>query len=548
MKKRTSAASRARTIQRLRRRLREAEDTLTAIRGGHVDALVIDSPHGEQLYTLRTADQPYRLMVEQMREGALTLSADGTILYCNERFAQLMATDCQRITARSFTDFVAPEDHPRFRSMLDAETFRDDFQLLTADGATNPAQLSSIALVIDGVRTVAVVVSDLTHERIERGLRESNRLKDEFLATLSHELRTPLNVILGWTHMLLTNQLSESAREHALRLIDRNARAQSQLVNDLVDMSRMTTGKLTLDLEPLPVVPALEAALESVRPAAEAKNLTLKTDWHISSARVIADATRLQQVLWNLLSNSVKFTPEGGTIAMSAEAIDGRIRIEVSDTGIGIERSFVPHVFDRFRQADSGTTRTHGGLGLGLAIVRDLIRLHGGEVEVRSDGVGHGATFAVTLRGTGEPAREAERRSGSRKTASLAGHRVVVVEDHNDSRELMRLTLENAGAAVAVFERSAQALDAFEKIRPSALVADIGLPDEDGYDFIRKVRRHSSAAVQSVPAIAVTAYATTADRALALEAGFQRHLTKPVDPDELIDVIHQVARRTSGKR
>jgi len=548
MKKRSAAASHHRTIQRLRRRLREAEDTLNAIRDGHVDALVVDSPHGEQLYTLRTADQPYRLIVEQMREGALTLSADGVILYCNERFAQMVKTGPQPITARNFSDFLPPGDQERFHAMLAAEMFRDDFQLVSADGTSNPAQLSSNALVIDGVRTIAVVVSDLSHERIERGLRESNRLKDEFLATLSHELRTPLNVILGWTRMLLADQLSESARQHALRLIDRNARAQAQLVNDLVDMSRMTTGKLTLDLEPLPLVPALEAAIESVRPSAEAKNLKLETAWHGPSSRVVADATRLQQVLWNLLSNAVKFTPEGGTISVGTSERDGRVRIEVSDTGIGIDRAFVPHVFDRFRQADSGTTRVHGGLGLGLAIVRDLTRLHGGDVEVRSDGLGRGTTFAVTLRATTDDVREAERRSPSRKTASLAGYCVIVVEDHDDSRELLRHTLENAGAAVAVFDSSLSALNAFEKLQPSAVVADIGLPDEDGYAFIRKVRRHSSAAVQSVPAIAVTAYATAADCALALEAGFQRHLTKPVDPDELVDVIHQVARARAGKR
>jgi len=270
-KRKQPVASRSRTIQRLRQRLREAEDTLKAIRDGHVDALVVSLPEGEQLYTLRAADQPYRLMVEQMREGALTLSADGTILYCNERFTQLVATGAERIIARSFADFIAAEDQLKLKTMLAAEMFRDDFLLQSVAAATStPAQLSSIALSIDGVRTVAVVVSDLTHERIERGLRESNRLKDEFLATLSHELRTPLNVILGWTRMLLADHLSQSARQHALRLIDRNALAQAQLVNDLIDMSRMTTGKLTLNMEPLPVVAALEAAIESVRPSAEA--------------------------------------------------------------------------------------------------------------------------------------------------------------------------------------------------------------------------------------------------------------------------------------
>ncbi len=546
-KKRKAATPQSRTVQRLRRRLREVEDTLSAIRDGHVDALIVDSPEGDRLYTLRTADQPYRLMVEQMREGALTLSADGTILYCNDRFAQLMGLEAERITARNFNDFLALEDRLKFKVMLEAETFRDDFQLLSALGTSNPAQLSSIALLIDGVRTVAVVVSDLTHERIERGLRESNRMKDEFLATLSHELRTPLNVILGWTRMLLSNHLSPSARQHALRLIDRNALAQSQLVNDLVDMSRVTTGKLKLELEPLPLVPALEAAIESVRPAAELKGLTLRTAWDVQSACVVADATRLQQVLWNLLSNAVKFTPQGGTISISAAALDGRIQIEVRDTGIGIDRAFVPHVFDRFRQADSGTTRTHGGLGLGLAIVRDLMLLHGGDVDARSDGIGRGSTFTITLRATDDVPGNTDRRSKSRKTASLAGQCVVVLEDHGDSSELMRLTLENAGAAVAVFDRAATALAAFETMRPSALVADIGLPDEDGYEFIRKVRRHASLAVQSVPAIAVTAYATGADRALALEAGFQRHLSKPIDPDELINAIHQVARRRGGK-
>src|SRR5581483_3674481 len=286
----------------LRRRLQEAEDTINAIREGHVEALVVSAPEGEQVYTLRTADQPYRLMVEQMREGALTLGADGTILYCNERFAELMALPAERIAGQALQEFVQADDLATVQRVLNAESYRAEVQLKTAAGTLSPAQLSSIALSIDGARTVAVVVTDLTHERTERGLRESNRLKDEFLATLSHELRTPLNVILGWTRMLLQDHLNDQARKHALELIDRNAQAQAQLVNDLVDMSRMTTGKLQVDLEPLPVVPALEAALESVRPAAEAKDLTIQTSWHVADANVLADATRLQQVLWNLLS------------------------------------------------------------------------------------------------------------------------------------------------------------------------------------------------------------------------------------------------------
>jgi CheY-like chemotaxis protein len=407
----------------------------------------------------------------------------------------------------------------------------------------SPALLSSISLDIDGIRTVAVVVTDLTHERRERGLRETNRLKDEFLATLSHELRTPLNVILGWTRMLLADQLDATTRTHAFELIERNAQAQAQLVNDLVDMSRMTTGKLQLELEPLPLVPVLEAALASVRPAAAAKDLTIQTSWHVHDVNVLADATRLQQVLWNLLSNAVKFTPNGGRISVSASQLEDRIQVEVSDTGIGIDPAFLPHVFDRFRQADSATTRRYGGLGLGLAIVYDLVRLHGGDVVGRSPGVGRGATFAVTLRASDAPVRAPDRRGRSRNAVSLAGQSIMLLEDHEDSRELLVQALQNSGAAVAAFGAASDAFAALDRVRPSVIVADIGLPGEDGYSFIRRVRAHSMPAIQSVPAIAVTAYATIPDRAEALAVGFQQHLPKPIDPGRLVQAIHEITRR-----
>jgi PAS domain S-box-containing protein len=527
-------------MEELRRRLQEAEDTINAIREGHVEALVVSASDGEQIYTLRTADQPYRLMVEQMREGALTLAADGTILYCNQRFAELMGRPAERIAGQALEDFLHPDDMPTLQRVLNSASCRTEVQLKTADGAVNPAQLSSITLNIDDVRTVAVVVTDLTHERTERGLRESNRLKDEFLATLSHELRTPLNVILGWTRMLLHDHFNEKARKHALELIDRNAQAQAHLVNDLVDMSRMTTGKLQVELEPLPLVPALEAALESVRPSAEAKDLVIHTAWRVHDANVLADATRLQQVLWNLLSNAVKFTPNGGRISVSAERLDQRIRIEVADTGIGIDPAFLPHVFDRFRQADSATTRRFGGLGLGLAIVHDLVRLHGGDVEVRSRGVGQGATFAVTFRASDAPVPATDPPKPSRKAISLKGHSVMLLEDHADSRELLVQALQNSGAHVAAFGAAAEAFASLDRVRPSVIVADIALPDEDGYSFIRRVRAHSTPAIQAIPAIAVTAYATIPDRTEALAVGFQQHLPKPIDPGRLIQVIREL--------
>ena len=532
-------------MKELRRRLQEAEDTINAIREGHVEALVVSAPDGEQIYTLRTADQPYRLMVEQMREGALTLAAEGTILYCNQRFAELMARPAERIAGQTLQEFLHPDDLPTMQHLLQSESCRAEVQLMTGAGAVNPAQLSSITLNIDGVRTVAVVVTDLTHERTERGLRESNRLKDEFLATLSHELRTPLNVILGWTRMLLTDHLNDTSRRHALELIDRNAQAQAQLVNDLVDMSRMTTGKLQIALEPLPLIPTLEAALESVRPAAEAKDLAIQTSWRVLDANVLADATRLQQVLWNLLSNAVKFTPNGGRISVSAERVGQRIRIEVTDSGIGIDPAFLPHVFDRFRQADSATTRRYGGLGLGLAIVHDLVRLHGGEVEVRSPGIGEGATFAVTFRASDAPAAAAGRPKPARKANSLKGCSILLLEDHADSRELLVEALRSSGADVAAFGAAGEAFAALDRLRPSVIVADIALPDEDGYSFIRRVRAHSTPDIQAIPAIAVTAYASIPDREEALAVGFQQHLPKPIDPAQLIQVIRDLNRKSA---
>jgi len=531
-----------RAVAELRRRLQEAEETIAAIRDGHVEALVVRAPDGERIYTLRGADQPYRLIVEHMREGAVTLAADGTILYCNGRFAELMAFPAERIAGQGFADFVHADDVPTLRRILNLESFRAEVQLKTGAGALNPAQLSSIALNIDGVRTVAVVITDLTHERTERGLRESNRLKDEFLATLSHELRTPLNVILGWTRMLLNDQLTDHARTHALKLIDRNAQAQAQLVNDLVDMSRMTTGKLQVELEPLPVVPALEAALESVRPAAETKRISIQRSWHLRDASILADATRLQQILWNLLSNAVKFTPNGGRISVSAEQVDRRIRIAVADTGIGIDPAFLPHVFDRFRQADSATTRRYGGLGLGLAIVHDLVRLHGGDVEVASPGIDQGATFVVTFPASEERPVAADRARRRRPATHLQGCSIMLLEDHADSRELLVEALRNAGADVAAFGAASDAFAALDRLRPAVIVADIALPDEDGYSFIRRVRAHSTPGIQAIPAIAVTAYATIPDRVEALAVGFQQHMPKPIDPARLIQAIQELTK------
>jgi CheY-like chemotaxis protein len=305
-------------------------------------------------------------------------------------------------------------------------------------------------------------------------------------------------------------------------------------------MSRLTTGKLQVELESLPVVPVLEAALENVRPAAQAKGVAIHTSWRVRDVNVLADPTRLQQIVWNLLSNAVKFTPGGGRITVTAEQIDQRVRIEVADTGIGIDPAFLPHVFDRFRQADSATTRRYGGLGLGLAIVYDLVRLHGGDVEVSSPGINKGATFAVTFRAADLPAVTSEPPKASLAPISLKGYSILLVEDHADSRELLIETLRKSGAKVAAYGAAGEAFAALDGVRPSVIVADIALPDEDGYSFIRRVRAHATPAIKAIPAIAVTAYASNPDRLEALAVGFQQHLPKPVDPRRLVRAIHDL--------
>ncbi len=384
--------------------------------------------------------------------------------------------------------------------------------------------------------------------------RESNRLKDEFLATLSHELRTPLNAILGWTQMLRTAPASEADVQHGLEVVERNVRAQSRLIEDLLDVSRITSGKLRLNVRPMDITPVIEGALESAKPAAEAKRITLESDVPENPGGITGDPDRLQQVVWNLLSNAIKFTPAGGTVRVDVSRPPGRVVIRVSDTGKGINPSFLPYVFDRFRQADSSTTRSHGGLGLGLSIVRHLVELHGGSVSADSAGEGRGSTFTVDLpeRAPMPLAAPSPRPSnGNRvhspepeKTFDLAGLRILAVDDEPDARELIRHVLTRTRATVTVAASVAEALDVFNRQPPDVLVSDIGMPEADGYSLIHAVRRRPDPHSANVPAIALTAYVREDDRAKMLAAGFTAHVPKPVEPAELIRVISHISGRT----
>ena len=382
---------------------------------------------------------------------------------------------------------------------------------------------------------------------------EANRLKDEFLSTVSHELRTPLNAILGWTWLLVGGKLDEAGARRAVQTIERNARAQSQIIDDLLDVSRIVTGKLRLKVLPVDLTPLIEAAVDAVRPAAQAKGIQLeaRVQAQLSRAGLLrGDPDRLQQVIWNLLTNAVKFTPAGGRVEVLADVADetgGQARIRVTDTGIGIPDAFLRYVFDRFRQADSSTTRKHGGLGLGLSIVRHLVELHGGTVAAESEGEGRGATFIVTLPlscRSEAPELHPEVRPGRHQATpagpGLHGLRVLLVDDEPDARDVVSAALEELGAKVDSVPSAADALASLHRRGADVLVADIGMPEEDGYSLIHKIRELEGA-LGRLPAIALTAYAGDADRLRALEAGFQIHLPKPIDPGALAEAVAAVA-------
>jgi signal transduction histidine kinase/ActR/RegA family two-component response regulator len=383
----------------------------------------------------------------------------------------------------------------------------------------------------------------------------ANRTKDEFLATMSHELRTPMTAILGWAQMLRSNKLKDADFAHALEVVERNARAQTKLIDDLLDISRIITGKLRLDVRIVDLAAVIEAAVDSLRPTAGARAIRLHALLDPQAGPVSGDTDRLQQVVWNLVSNAIKFTPKGGRVQVLLARVNSHVEITVSDSGKGISAEFLPHVFDRFRQADGSTTRVQGGLGLGLSIVRQLVELHGGTVSVESPGEGQGATFIVQLplmatRRSDPNASERRRHphDGSDTSfecpPSLTGLRVLIVDDEPDTRGLLRKVLEGCDSEVMTAGSVAEALEAIAQWKPDVLISDIGMPGEDGYQLIAKMRALEAGTADRIPAIALTAYARVEDRVRALNAGFQVHIPKPIEPAELIAVVASLTGRT----
>jgi len=371
--------------------------------------------------------------------------------------------------------------------------------------------------------------------------KKANHLKDEFLATVSHELRTPLNAILGWARMLGSMQLAPDRVKHGIATIDRNAAALAHIIDDLLDVSRIVAGTLQLASEPVDLAAVAQAALDTVRPLAVARNVHLSFSSDPQAIQSISgDAGRLQQVIWNLLANAIKFTADGGRVDLFIVRSNGHIEVRVVDTGQGISAAFLPHVFERFRQADGATTRRHTGLGLGLAIVRQIVELHGGTVDAASQGEGRGATFTVRLPMSVVEAR-ADQSAAMPRLPRLDALRILVVDDNTDGRALTSLVLTQAGASVKAAASVREALQMLDGERPDVLVSDIGLPDEDGFGLIRRIRQHEAEHGGFLPAVALTGYARPEDRDRSLAAGYQAHVPKPVDPAELAAAIATIA-------
>ncbi len=533
---------------------------------------------------LRRSEERFRLLIEGVADYAIfMLDPNGRVSTWNMGAERIKGYSADEIIGQHFSIFY-PQDvkdsgWPAHELQEAAEKgkFVDTGWRLRKDGTTFWANVTITALRDDAGKLLgfAKLTRDLTEAKRAEAMETANqqreemldaernarmaaqratRLKDEFLATLSHELRTPLSAILGWTQLLLRPEASKGPekQKRAIEVIDRNARAQVKLIDDLLDLSRVMTGKLRLDLHQVSLASIVEAAVDSARPSADVKGIRLNSILSSNQDIVSADSTRLQQVVWNLLTNAIKFTPKGGQVQVLLQRVNSHLELSVSDTGIGIPANYLPHVFDRFSQKDSSTTRAFGGLGLGLAICKQLVELHGGSIRAASLGEGRGATFSVQLplsiAHLNDPSRPRVHPTAETQSAEmvslprLEGVHVFVVDDEPDARELLRTVLEDQGAKVTSFASAEDAITALKTTKPTVLVCDIGMPKMDGYQLIRILRAEESRS-ERIPALALTAFARAEDRKRSLVAGYQAHLAKPFDVGELILVVADLVGR-----
>jgi PAS domain S-box-containing protein len=522
---------------------------------------------------LRQSEALYRAVIDSLPDYAIFLLNDeGIVTHWNAGAQRLLGFAGSEILGKPGRIIFTPEDQARGEPEKEIETAKnsgrasDDRWHMRSDGTRFFAS-GLMTSIIDarGQRiALAKIMRDITERHTAAAEREvllqreraaraeaerTSRLKDEFLATLSHELRTPLNAILGWTQVLKESGSDPAEVAEGLEIIDRNTRIQAQLIEDLLDMSRIVSGKVRLVVAPVDLATIVQAAADSVRTAANAKQIRLSIDIAPGSTAVMGDRTRLQQVAWNLLSNAIKFTPNGGQVKVAVESADNHLRLRVSDNGSGISPEFLPHVFERFRQADASTTRLHGGLGLGLSIVKQLVELHGGIVRAESGGLGQGATFIAEIprlppinpAEPPHPEAKGASRVRPKATVDLSGLRVLVVEDEPDSAHLVERVLRGSSAEVLAVRSVPEALASFPRLQPHVVLSDIGMPQQDGYELIRRLRDLPGGA--DVPAAALTALARGEDVQRAIEAGFRTHLSKPVEPAELVAVVARLAGR-----
>jgi PAS domain S-box-containing protein len=509
----------------------------------------------------RISAQRFQFLAESMPIIIFTAKPDGDLDYCNRQLTEFTGLPCEEVCTAGRLSFIHPdeaeEDDRLWRSSIESgEPFQHESRFHRADGVYRWHLTRASAMRDAGGIVIWIGSSTDIHDRksveetLVRQYHESealSRAKDEFLATSSHELRTPLTSILGWAELLVTGGLDAETQRVALDSIVQSARAQSRLIDDMLDVSRLLTGKLELKSEPVDVAASVLLALRAITPSAERKNITLEKSFVPGTSRVDGDPTRLQQIFWNILANAVKFTPDGGRIRIEMSSTDSRIDIVMSDTGQGISSEFLPRVFDSLSQQRSSSTRAHGGLGLGLSIVRQLVQMHGGTVRAESAGEGEGATFTVSL-----PARQLTApievpamlhlRDENKPPApddapcSIAGMRVLVVDDEPEMRKLITTVLGGAGASVVTASSAAEAFEQLTAQSFDALVSDIAMPDEDGHSLTRRIRaRHD--AKSTIPALAVTAYGGALQRQLALSAGFDDYVKKPFTPHDLVRAV-----------
>ena len=523
---------------------------------------------------LRTSEIRYRRLFETARDGILILSAVTLkITDVNPFMTELLGYSSDEFLGKElweigfFSDKEASQ--AAFRELQETGYLRyEDLPLQTLLGESREVEFISNVYEEDGRQVIQCNIRDIGERKRSQAectrllecamaaqaeADRANGLKDEFLAVLSHELRTPLTSILGWSNLLAAGNLDDAAAKSALETIVRNARAQRQLIDDLLDISRIITGKLRLDVQPVELAPMIAAVVDGVRPAADARSIHLRMALDSHLGPISGDPDRLRQIIWNLLTNAIKFTPEGGRVEIGLERTDSHVDVTISDTGQGIAPEFLPHVFERFSQSDSSSTRRHGGLGLGLSIVRQLVELHGGTVTATSPGAGGvGTTFKVifplvNVRPELRDALVTPPLSGSspltNPQSSLNDLQVLIVEDEPDARELVVAMMEGCGADVVAVGSAGEALEEMERQRFDVLISDIGMPVMDGYALIEKVRRLPLERGGGIPAVALTAYAGVEDRMRMLSAGYQSHLPKPVEPIELTTVVANLAAR-----